>query len=162
MPSSISPPSAMRRSLLRALAGASALGLTGGGLAATAPTGTTAPQRNFSTLTAALTGYPAPTTDVAARMQKAFTTPARRAKLAALAQLVAATPADGLEAALTAHGLTPLANELTAAWFSGIVNTAKGQEVVLYTDAYVWTAMTFSKPMGQCGGAFGYWSAPPA
>ncbi|MEP7327787.1 MAG: sugar dehydrogenase complex small subunit [Betaproteobacteria bacterium] len=161
MPSSIAPISATRRTLLRALAGAGALGLTGAGLAASAPA-TTASQRDFTTLSAAMTGFPAPAAEVATRMYKAFATPARRTKLAALAQLVAATPAADLDAALNTNGLTALANELTSAWFSGIVNGPKGQQVVLYTDAYVWTAMTFSKPMGQCGGAFGYWSAPPA
>jgi hypothetical protein len=153
------PASATRRALLRALAGAGALGLTGTSLGATpAATATT----DFAKLAAVLTGFPAPGSDTTARMFKAFATPARRAQLAALSRVVATTPAADLDAALKAGGLDALANELTAAWFSGVVNGAKGQQVVLYTDAYVWRAMTFSKPMGQCGGALGYWSSPPA
>lgn len=162
MPIVHAPLSELRRQLLRALAGASALGLAGGSLAATGAPALTAAQRDFAALTSGLTGFPPPSPDVAAKMYRAFATPARRAQLAALARVVAATPPAGLDAALKTGGLEALANELTAAWFSGIVNGAKGQQVVLYVDAYVWTAMTFSKPMGQCGGALGYWSTPPA
>ena len=160
MPTPMLPASAMRRALLRALAGAGALGLTGAGLGA--PPAAAAATADFGKLAAILTGFPAPAPGIAARMHKAFATPARRAQLAALARVVASTPAANLDAALATGGLTLLANELTAAWFSGVVNGANGPQVVLYTDAYVWQAMTFSKPMGQCGGALGYWSTPPA
>jgi len=156
------PPSELRRQLLRALAGASALGLAGGSLAATGAPAVTAAEREFATLASGLTGFPPPSPDVAAKMYRAFATPARRAQLAALARVVATTPPADLNAALNSGGLTTLANELTGAWFSGIVNGPKGQQVVLYLDAYVWTSMTFSKPMGQCGGALGYWATPPA
>lgn len=158
----VPPPSALRRQLLRALAGASALGLAGGGLAASGTPAIPAAPRDFAALTSSLTGFPPPSPDVAARMYRAFATPARRAQLATLARVVAATPPAELDAALKTGGLAALANELTSAWYSGIVNGPKGQQVVLYVDAYVWTAMTFSKPMGQCGGALGYWSTPPA
>ena len=33
-------------------------------------------------------------------------------------------------------------------------------KVVLYTEAYVWSAMPYSKPMGVCGGVTGYWADP--
>lgn len=162
MPTPMLPSSAMRRALLRALAGAGALGLTGAGRGAPPAATAAATTADFAKLAAILTGFPAPAPGIAARMVKAFATPARRAQLAALARVVTTTPAADLDGALAAGGLTVLANELTAAWFSGVVNGAKGQQVVLYTDAYVWQAMTFSKPMGQCGGALGYWSTPPA
>jgi hypothetical protein len=162
MPIPMLPLSATRRALLRALAGAGALGLTGTSIGAAPPTKSPAAAGDFAKLAAVLTGYPAPAPDVAVRMFKAFATPARRAQLATLARVVATTPAAELDAALKAGGLDALANELTAAWFSGVVNGANGQQVVLYTDAYVWQAMTFSKPMGVCGGALGYWSKPPA
>lgn len=161
MPTPMLPSSATRRALLRALAGASALGLTGTSFAAAPATAATT-TTDFAQLAAALTGFPAPAPDIAARMAKAFATPARRAQLAALGRMVATTPAADLDAALQSSGLGTLANDLTAAWFSGVVNGAKGPQVVLYTDALVWTAMTFSKPMGVCGGALGYWSTPPA
>ena len=162
MPPVHAPSSDLRRQLLRALAGASALGLAGRGLAATGTPALTTAQREFATLASGLTGFPPPSPEVAAKMYRAFATPARRAQLAALARMVATTPPAGLDAALKNGAMTALANELTAAWFSGVVNGPKGQQVVLYLDAYVWNAMTFSKPMGQCGGALGYWSSPPA
>jgi len=74
---------------------------------------------------------------------------------------VAATPDTQLDAELRAQGLDALANELIAAWYSGVVSNGDSKRLVLYTDAYIWNAMTFSKPMGLCGGAFGYWSKPP-
>jgi hypothetical protein len=54
-----------------------------------------------------------------------------------------------------------LANDLVAAWYSGLVGAGKNAKLVLYADAYVWSAMTFSKPMGVCGGVTGYWARPP-
>ncbi len=156
------PPSEQRRQLLQALAGAGALGLAGGSLAATGAPTVTAAEREFTALAGGLTGFPPPSPDVAAKMYRAFATPARRAQLAALARAVATTPAAELDAVLKNGGLAALANELTSAWFSGIVNGPKGQQVVLYVDAYMWNSMTFSKPMGQCGGALGYWATPPA
>lgn len=116
----------------------------------------------FGTLSATLTGYPVADPDTVAKMMRAFVTPARRGQVAELAQLVATTPPDALDAALRAHKLDTLANELVAAWFSGIVDTPPGARVVLYANAFVWTAMTYSKPMGVCGGVTGYWSSPPA
>ena len=94
-------------------------------------------------------------------MLRAFATPQRRAALASLAEVVSATPAAELDAVLAARGLDSVANDLVAAWYSGIVTDGTRQSLVLYTDAYVWTAMTFSKPMGVCGGPTGYWADPP-
>jgi hypothetical protein len=125
--------------------------------------GTAAPNAaQFAALSAALTGYAAPDAQTAAAMQKAFATPARRTQLAALAKLVAATKPADLDAALRGAKLETLANDLVAAWYSGIVTNGSAQQLVLYTNAYVWTAMTYSKPMGVCGGVTGYWAKPPA
>jgi hypothetical protein len=44
-------------------------------------------------------------------------------------------------------------------WISGMVGTGR---VITYADAPVWSALTFTKPPGVCGGAFGYWAGPPA
>lgn len=176
-----------RRALLRALgalpalgarpvwaaAGAAAAGsaaaLAGAATATTGKTGTTGTTiAQFAALSATLTGYPAGDPAVAAKMLKAFATPARRAALRALATLVAATPAADLDAALKASKLDGIANDLVGAWYSGIVTNPggpdgapRGQVLVLYTNAYVWTAMTYSKPMGVCGGPTNYWSQPP-
>lgn len=162
-----------RRALLRALSTLPALGAapawaaTGAATAASAATaagasasaGTTIAQ--FSALSATLTGYPPGDPGVAAKMLKAFATPARRRSLQALAKLVAATPPAELDAALKLNQLDGIANDLVGAWFSGIVTNPQGQQLVLYTDALVWTAMTFSKPMGVCGGPTNYWAQPP-
>jgi len=150
-----------RRTLLRAASGASALALAGRALPAFAQSAPPVTTAQFAAISAALTGYPAPGDATAAKMMRTFATPARRAPLAALAKLVAATPAPGLDAAITQAGLDPVANDLAAAWFSGIVTQGSAQTLVLYTDALMWTAMTFSKPMGVCGGPTNYWGEPP-
>ena len=75
--------------------------------------------------------------------------------------LVSVTPDSQLDPVLHAQGLEAIANELVFAWYSGVVKNGDSEQIVLYADALVWTAMTFSKPMGLCGGAFGYWSDPP-
>jgi hypothetical protein len=162
-----------RRALLRALGALPALGAApawaaAGDAAASSATATGASSATagttiaqFAALSATLTGYPAGDPGDAAKMLKAFATPARRRSLQALAKLVAATPAEGLDAALKLNQLDGIANDLVGAWFSGIVTNPRGQQLVLYTNAYVWTAMTFSKPMGVCGGPTNYWSQPP-
>jgi hypothetical protein len=151
-----------RRKLLHALAGLSALSLTYPLGAAPEPAADAAmPLEKFAVLSATLTGYPAADPSVTARLFAAFATPARRASLERLATVVLTTPDAQLDAALRAQGLDALANELVAAWYSGVVKNGDSEQLVLYTDAYVWNAMTFSKPMGLCGGAFGYWSKPP-
>ena len=125
------------------------------------PSATSAAAR-FAATSAALTGYPATAADDAAKMLAAFATPERRAALSRLHALVTGTPAAGLDAALHAQGLATLANDLVAAWYSGVVTQGKQQKLVLYADAYMWSAMSFTKPMGVCGGVTGYWADPPA
>src|SRR5205823_2260912 len=115
----------------------------------------------FERTSQALTGYAAPSASDTNAMITAFATPERRVGLARLARVVASTPADRLDAALRDNGLDQLADDLVAAWYSGIVTNGKQQRLVLYTDAYVWSAMTFTKPMGVCGGMTGYWKDAP-
>lgn len=49
-------------------------------------------------------------------------------------------------------------------WLTGFsIDPAGGKlKILSYTGAAVWSALPFTKPPGQCGGAFGYWSNPPA
>jgi hypothetical protein len=150
-----------RRDLLQALSGATALVLAGRVAPAFAQGAGTLTATQFAALSAALAGFPAADAATNAKMLRAFATPARRAHLAALAKVVAETPAAGLDAAISARKLDGIANELVGAWFSGIVTNGKAQTLVLYTGALVWTAMTYSKPMGICGGPTGYWAHPP-
>jgi hypothetical protein len=153
-----------RRKFLKALA------VTAGAIQAARPwsvafavsapaVGTAASQ--FATLSAALTGYPIDP-QLAGRMSAAFATPARRAGLRQLARVAAASAPAQLDAAIRAAGLDGLVNDLVAAWYSGVVKTPHGEKVVTYTGAMMWTAMKYTKPMGVCGGPFGYWSGPPA
>ncbi len=55
-----------------------------------------------------------------------------------------------------------LANAIVAAWYSGLYQDANGEAVATYTDALLWNALSFTKPMGDCGGETGYWADPPA
>lgn len=71
---------------------------------------------------------------------------------AALAVLVAAARPEG-----------PLADAIVAAWYSGVYDSGAGrQAVATFTDALLWTALSFTKPPSQCGGETGYWARPPA
>ncbi|MDD0837956.1 sugar dehydrogenase complex small subunit [Curvibacter sp. HBC61] len=44
-------------------------------------------------------------------------------------------------------------------WVSGMAGQT---QVVTYAEAPIWSALTFTKPPGMCGGAFGYWAERPA
>lgn len=66
-------------------------------------------------------------------------------------------------AALINGGANPeLTNNIVAAWYSGASPDPDSEEVVTYLDALMWQAMSYTKPMGVCGGATGYWADPPA
>jgi hypothetical protein len=54
-----------------------------------------------------------------------------------------------------------LADEIVAAWYSGSYETSAGLAAFNLTDALLWDALDFAKPPGLCGGATGYWAAPP-
>lgn len=110
----------------------------------------------FGRLSSALTGYPPADPATTARLMRAFATPQRAASLRALMTLAAATPPSDLDAAIAAKKLDKIANDLVAAWYSGMVDG----KCILYTDALVWSAMTYTKPMGICGGVTGYWAEP--
>ena len=139
-----------RRTLLQTLAALGASALAPGALAQ-APDAAA-----FARMTAALTGYPQPDPATAAKVMRAFATPQRASSLRALIALVASTPASDLDGAIAKRKLDKIANDLVAAWYSGMVDG----KVVLYTDALVWAAMAYSKPMGICGGVTGYWADP--
>ncbi len=55
-----------------------------------------------------------------------------------------------------------LAQELVAAWYSGIVRIGQQQRLVTYEEALIWSAMDYTKPPGFCsGGGFGAWAKAP-
>jgi len=115
----------------------------------------------FAGLSQSLTGYPAPDAATAAKVHRALATPQRRAALVSLAQVVAATAPVDLDAVLKQRKLDAVARDVVAAWYSGVVSNPGGDALVLYTSAFMWTAMTWTKPMGVCGGVTGYWADPP-
>jgi hypothetical protein len=146
-----------RRRVLQSIVGATLAALAGGVSAATDPRSAA----SFRDACATLTGYPAPSVADAAKMLAAFDTSVQRAALTRLAHIVnETTPAD-LDATLRAQGLDVIAGELVAAWYSGVVMQGKTSKVVLYADASMWSAMSFTKPMGRCGGMTNYWADPP-
>ncbi|GAB5471375.1 MAG: hypothetical protein Kilf2KO_44050 [Rhodospirillales bacterium] len=61
----------------------------------------------------------------------------------------------------TAGTRDPVPADLLAAWYSGSVPGPDGGTFVSYLDALIWRTLTFTKPQGFCGGALGYWAAPP-
>jgi ABC-type amino acid transport substrate-binding protein len=84
--------------------------------------------------------------EIAAPMLKAFAEIGRKDDLIALA--------DGSEDAT-------LSNDIVAAWYSGVSPNPDDLEVLTYTDALMWQAMDYTKPMAYCGGPMGYWAEPP-
>lgn len=55
-----------------------------------------------------------------------------------------------------------LAHDITAAWYTGVSPDPEALEVLTYTDALLWQALDYTKPMAYCGGSMGYWAEPPA
>lgn len=56
---------------------------------------------------------------------------------------------------------TELAREIVATWYSGVMMTRHGPEVMTYDKALLWDVATFLHPLGNCGGPINYWSLPP-
>ena len=60
--------------------------------------------------------------------------------------------------------LKSIAQQAILLWLTGFTTDAATgtTQVLAYTEAAVWDALPFTKPPGQCGGAFGYWSQAPS
>lgn len=69
---------------------------------------------------------------------------------------------DDLSAMSGGAGNADLANSVVAAWYTGVSPDPDDLAVLTYTDALMWDAMDYTKPMAICGGETGYWSKPPA
>ncbi|HJU21985.1 MAG TPA: sugar dehydrogenase complex small subunit [Casimicrobiaceae bacterium] len=149
-----------RRRVLQSIVG-SALAALKVDAPAAATTATAPSVASFAAVSMALTGYAAPSTVNAAKMLAAFGTAKRRAALSRLTHLVIAAQPGDVDAALRAQRLDGIADELVAAWYSGLVTQGNASKVVLYTDAYMWSAMSFTKPIGRCGGVTNHWADPP-
>ncbi|SOE16418.1 D-sorbitol dehydrogenase-like protein [Hoeflea halophila] len=101
----------------------------------------------FLTLSQTLTGNEDLDAEYASQFLKAFE---------------AAGKGDDLASLAAGGDHQQLANEVVAAWYTGVSPDPESEEVVTYTDALMWPAMSYTKPMGYCGGAMGYWADPPA
>lgn len=107
----------------------------------------------FIELSARLTGVPAARLDLGAArvMYAAFD---GRGLLPALASLAGQTEPE--------YAGQRLGDEVVAAWYSGICETADGPAVATHTAALLWGTASFLHPSGVCGGVTGYWGDPPA
>ncbi|MDF1609200.1 sugar dehydrogenase complex small subunit [Hoeflea sp. YIM 152468] len=102
---------------------------------------------DFLDLSIKLTGNPDLAAEDAAKMLQAFKSIGKAEELAALVE---------------GNANPDLSNGIVAAWYSGVSPDPESNEVITYTEALMWPAMSYSKPMGYCGGATGYWADPPA
>ena len=105
----------------------------------------------FLALSARLTGFPAGALD-----------PALAGDL--LDALKAAGEGAGMEDLLegTADGAGGgLAEQIIAAWYSGVHPTAQGRAPRVVREALVWRAMEFARAPGYCSAEPGDWSRPP-
>lgn len=102
---------------------------------------------DFLDLSIKLTGHSDLALEDAAKMLQAFNAIGKGDELAALV--------DG-------NSNPDLSNAIVAAWYSGVSPDPESDEVITYTEALMWPAMSYTKPMGYCGGATGYWADPPA
>jgi hypothetical protein len=145
-----------RRELLIAVGTlAAALGLPGPSLAQAAAL--TDP--DFANLANLIAGFPPADPDITRQIHQAFA--AEAADLARLYDLVRDTDPAGWDAAIASAGLTPLAEALSTAWYTGTVGAGDDQRVVTYLDAFAWYAVGYTKPPTRCDISFGAWSEPP-
>lgn len=59
------------------------------------------------------------------------------------------------------HENQELSNSIVTAWYTGESPNPDDLQVLDYTDALIWDAIDYTKPMGYCGGEVGYWADPP-
>jgi hypothetical protein len=54
-----------------------------------------------------------------------------------------------------------VADDIVAAWYSGVYETQTGLAAIRLDKALLWDALDFTKPPGLCGGETGYWADAP-
>ncbi len=134
-----------RRSLLAGCAAAAILARMPGAARAAPSIGPDA----FLRLSERLTGKSSLDPDLAAQFLAAFDGEGRGAELSRLVD----GGAPGAD--------TVAADEVVAAWYTGLVPGKAGSRLVTYDEALVWSVLSYTKPAGYCGGAMGYWADPP-
>lgn len=155
-------PSSGRRSLLRCLA--ACLGAAAMPAAWAAPSGT-APSQSLDELQAvmqALTGTGLPNAELGQQyiaVLRANLTPDVLNQLAAIGTL----PEAQFLAATRSPPLQEAAEFAMTLWITGMApaSARDGASVITYANAPIWQTVRFTKPPGQCGGAFGYWAQAP-
>lgn len=70
-------------------------------------------------------------------------------------------PELALLAADPGIGAGTVADDIVAAWYSGIYDASTGLAALGLTNALLWNALDFTKPPGLCGGETGYWADAP-
>jgi hypothetical protein len=50
---------------------------------------------------------------------------------------------------------------IVAEWYSGMYEAGQGPAVATFEDALLWRALSYTKPLADCGGEMGHWAAPP-
>lgn len=137
------PATLSRRSLLSAASAFSVLSLSQW------PTGAFAAGMDidaFTLLSQKLVQQDKLSSDIAGKMLSAFEDISATDRLAKLAQ---------------GDTDTEIANSIVSAWYTGESPNPDDLQVLTYTDALIWDAMDYTKPMAYCGGAMGYWADPP-
>jgi hypothetical protein len=156
---------AMNRRELLAVAGAilGALGASNGAIAQSAPLAPVTPisTQAFRDLTLALTGYAPRDPSMVGAFQDAFS--GELTQLQQLYRILVSEPErDDWPKAIADAGLAPLAEQLIAAWYTGIVGEGEAARVITYIDAFVWYAVGYTKPPSTCDTDFGAWARRPS
>lgn len=154
----------MNRRELLAVAGA-ILGALGSRGTAAAQATTASPfipisTRAFHDLTLALTGYAPRDPSMVDAFHEAFS--AELTQLERLYELLVSNPErEDWPKAIEDAGLSALAEQLIAAWYTGIVGEGEAARVITYIDAFVWYAVGYTKPPSTCDTDFGAWAERP-
>jgi hypothetical protein len=128
--------------------------------AAGAPALTPISTQAFHDLTLALTGYAPRDPSMVGAFHDAFSP--ELAQLEQLYRILVSEPErDDWPKAIGDAGLETLAEQLIAAWYTGIVGEGDAARVITYIDAFVWYAVGYTKPPSTCDTDFGAWAARP-
>ncbi len=100
----------------------------------------------FLALSKKLVGQDDLSEDIANGMLKAFAVAGHKDEISALSE---------------GTGDDAIASAIVDAWYTGVSPNPDDLAVLTYTDALVWQAMDYTKPMAYCGGTMGYWAEPP-
>lgn len=114
----------------------------------------------FHDLTLALTGYAPRDPSMVEAFRDAFSQ--ELTQLEQLYQILVSAPdRDDWPKEIEDAGLSALAEQLIAAWYTGIVGAGEAARVITYIDAFVWYAVGYTKPPSTCDTDFGAWALHP-